>query len=409
MVKNKDMEELKDGWRRVKLENLGEIVSGGTPKTSMKEYWNGKVAWLTPKDFSNQKNKYWKKGERSITDEGLKNSSAKLMPKGTVLFTSRAPIGYVGIADREVSTNQGFKNIIANKENSNEFIYYLLKYITPNIESIAGGSTFKEISASAFKNIEVEVPNLETQEKIASILSALDDKIELNNEMNKTLEEMAQTLFKRWFIDFDFPNENGEPYRSSGGKMVDSELGEIPEGWKIGSLEEIVDNFDTKRKPLSKKERDTKEKKYPYYGAAGIIDYVDNYLFNGEYILLGEDGTVITNEGTPILNFINEKFWVSNHAHVIKAKEKFNNDFVHYLLRNTNVSHIVTGAVQPKINQKNLNGLKILIPKIKEISEFGILVSNFTKMLRNNNSEINSLTQIRDALLPKLMSGEIEV
>ncbi|MGL5904935.1 MAG: restriction endonuclease subunit S [Cetobacterium sp.] len=413
------MEELKEGWRKVKLEDLNIIIEDGDrgknyPKNT--DFYSREFClFLNNKNIKEDKiileNSYY------ITQEKDKMLRKGKLQRNDIIITTRGSIGNVGLFHdalkfEHIRINSGMV-ILRNEDRSinTKYFYQLLKSseTKEKFKILSSGTAQPQLPIKDLKKLQLILPPIETQEKIASILSSLDDKIEINNEMNKTLEEMAQTLFKRWFIDFDFPNENGEPYRSSGGKMVDSELGEIPEGWKIGSLEEIVDNFDTKRKPLSKKERDTKEKKYPYYGAAGIIDYVDNYLFNGEYILLGEDGTVITNEGTPILNFINEKFWVSNHAHVIKAKEKFNNDFVHYLLRNTNVSHIVTGAVQPKINQKNLNGLKILIPKIKEISEFGILVSNFTKMLRNNNSEINSLTQIRDALLPKLMSGEIEV
>lgn len=180
---------MKEGWKKVKIEDIGEVISGGTPKTSNSEYWNGDIVWLTPKDFSNNSNKYWKKGERNITEEGLKNSSAKLMPKGTILFSSRAPIGYLGIAEIELCTNQGFKNLIVNQNYNNEFIYYLLKYETSNIENIANGSTFKEVSATTFKNYEVFIPeNKNIQKKIASILSSLDEKIELNSKINQNLK-----------------------------------------------------------------------------------------------------------------------------------------------------------------------------------------------------------------------------
>ena len=181
--------ENKNEWRKVKLGEIGEIISGGTPKTSIKEYWNGNISWLTPKDFSNKNCKYWTRGERNITKEGLENSSAKLLPKGTVLFTSRAPIGYIGISKADLCTNQGFKNIIVNEENSNEFIYYLLKFITPQIINIAGGSTFKEISATALRDFEVYIPKSKKyQEKIAKILSDIDNKIELNNKINDNLK-----------------------------------------------------------------------------------------------------------------------------------------------------------------------------------------------------------------------------
>lgn len=414
------MEELKEGWRRVKLENLGEIVSGGTPKTSMKEYWNGKVAWLTPKDFSNQKNKYWKKGERSITDEGLKNSSAKLMPKGTVLFTSRAPIGYVGIANTEVSTNQGFKNIIANKENSNEFIYYLLKYITPNIESIAGGSTFKEISASAFKNIEVEVPDLETQEKIASILSALDDKIEINNEMNKTLEEMAQTLFKRWFIDFDFPNENGEPYRSSGGKMVDSELGEIPEGWEVTKIENVV---NIKRGASPRPIQDfVSDNGIPWIKISDATSSISKFLNKtNEFIIekgkeksrFIERGTLIlSNSATPgIPMIVNLDACVHDGWLIFNEYKNITREFLYYVLKyhKENILALSNGSVFRNLKTDILKNYKIILPNLDLIILFNKNLEIIDKYIRNNVEEIQSLTEIRDTLLPKLMSGEIEV
>ena len=195
--------ENKNEWRKVKLGEIGEIISGGTPKTSIKEYWNGNISWLTPKDFSNKNSKYWTRGERNITKEGLENSSAKLLPKGTVLFTSRAPIGYIGISKADLCTNQGFKNIIVNEENSNEFIYYLLKFITPQIINIAGGSTFKEISATALRDFEVYIPKSKKyQEKIAKILSDIDEKIELNNKINDNLILILLVTIYIFYINF---------------------------------------------------------------------------------------------------------------------------------------------------------------------------------------------------------------
>jgi type I restriction enzyme S subunit len=212
-------------FRRMKLSEIGQIVAGGTPKTKIEEYWNGDVPWITPKDLSSHAGMYISRGERNISQVGLDNSSAKLLPKGTVLFTSRAPIGYVAIARNEVTTNQGFKSIIVNDEHDNIFTYYLLKNNIDIIENHANGSTFKEISGSVMKSLEFGIPSLREQKAIAHILSTLDDKIEVNNQINKTLENMAQAIFKQWFVDFEFPNEDGEPYKSSGGEMIESELG----------------------------------------------------------------------------------------------------------------------------------------------------------------------------------------
>lgn len=380
------MEELKEGWRKVKL---GEILN----------FYNGKK-----KIDTNYNGKYNIYGA-----SGIIGKSTEYLFEGESIILGRVG-AYCGITfyerDKIWSTDNTIVAKTKTKANNLKYFYYLLKYL--NLNKRASGSAQPLINQKLLSNIEVEIPALFTQKKIVSILSLLDEKIELNRKINQNLEEAAQTLFKRWFIDFEFPNEEGKPYKSSGGKMIESELGEIPEGWRVGKLGEIIEIFDSLRKPLSKKERDLKEKLYPYYGAAGIIDYVDEYLFDGEYILLGEDGTVVSEKGTPILNFIQEKFWVSNHAHVISEKNK-DNSYLYYLLKNTDIRHIITGAVQPKINQKNLIELKVTISQEELVKKFSNIISNITLKIRNNQKEIKKLTELRDYLLPRLMNGEISV
>ena len=176
-------------WKKVKIEDLGTVVGGSTPSTrNPKNYEGGTIAWITPKDLSVLSGRFISHGERDITEIGLKSCSTKLMPAHTVLFSSRAPIGYVAIAEQELCTNQGFKSIIPNSDTDFMFLYYLLKYNKNNIEHLGSGTTFKEVSGSTMKKIEVKVPDLETQKKIAKILSSIDDKIELNQKINENLE-----------------------------------------------------------------------------------------------------------------------------------------------------------------------------------------------------------------------------
>lgn len=227
-------------WSVKKIGEISEVMSGGTPSTKKEEYYGGEISWITPKDLSGYMNKYIFNGERSITEEGLNNSSAKLIPRNSILFSSRAPIGYVAIAGVDLTTNQGFKNLVCNPKISDyNFMYYKMKSLKESFERVAGGSTFKEVSAKVVKEFKLILPPLEDQKAIADILSSLDEKIELNNQMNETLEEMAQALFKRWFVDFEFPNEEGQPYKSSGGEMVESELGIIPKDWSIRCISEV--------------------------------------------------------------------------------------------------------------------------------------------------------------------------
>ena len=236
-------------WVSKKLLDVAKIVGGGTPSTTERSYWDGDVPWITPKDLSNYKDVYISNGGRSITDLGLKESSAKLVPKGTVLFTSRAPIGYVAIASQTVCTNQGFKSLVLNKGYDSRFFYYLLKQYTPEIEAKATGSTFKEISGYALGNFEVVIPDGYIQIKIADFLSAMDDRITLLRETNSTLEAIAQALFKSWFVDFDPVRAKQEGRQPEGmdeataelfpDAFEESEFGLIPKGWthiSFGSL-----------------------------------------------------------------------------------------------------------------------------------------------------------------------------
>ena len=192
--------EIPKGWKKVRLGDVADIVGGGTPKTNIAEYWKGDIPWLTPKDLSNIKVRYIRHGGRFISKLGLESSSAKLLPKGTVLLTSRAPVGYLAIAQNNISTNQGFRSLIVKKQYDNIFIYYLLKNNINYLKSQATGTTFGELSGSTLNSLEFLFPPLPEQKAIASVLSSLDDKIELLHRENKTLEAMAETLFRQWFV-----------------------------------------------------------------------------------------------------------------------------------------------------------------------------------------------------------------
>ena len=176
-------------WKTCTIGDLGIVVGGATPSTKNNEYYDcGDISWITPKDLANFTGRYIFHGERNITELGLKSCSAQLMPAHTVLFTSRAPIGYIAIAAKEVCTNQGFKSVVPNKNTDYMFLYYLLKYNKDKIENLGSGTTFKEISGRVMQNVEVYVPeSIKEQRQIAAVLSALDDKIELNNKINKNL------------------------------------------------------------------------------------------------------------------------------------------------------------------------------------------------------------------------------
>lgn len=289
--------------------------------------------------------------------------------------------------------------------------YFLSKEGKSNLIERSIGSVQVNLAKRKYiESIEINVPPLKEQKKVVYYLDLLTRKINLNNEIKKNIEELSQNLYKQWFIDFEFPNEEGLPYKSSGGKMLESELGEIPDGWSIKKLEEIYINHDSKRKPLSKLEREKREKIYPYYGAISLVDYVDDYIYEGNYILLSEDGAnVLTPNGSPSLQYVWGKFWVNNHAHVMTGKEIVSTEFLYYLLKQLNFTSIVTGAVQPKISQKNLNSFKIIVPSKVLINEYDEIIQPMFKNIVELSNEIETLKKLRNFLLPKLLSGEIEI
>ncbi len=278
-----------------------------------------------------------------------------------------------------------------NKEKINP--HFLASYInlaSGVINAHLVGAVQQHFNVGAAKKMKIPLPPIHIQNRIASIIQGLNDKIELNNKINENLEQQAQALYKHYF-----------PY------SIDDEL---PDGWRIGTAGEIIEIHDSKRIPLSGAERSKMGKRiYPYYGAASLMDFVDDYIFDGKYLLLGEDGTVVDNAGYPILQYVWGQFWVNNHAHILTGKLGFNVESLYMLFKQTPVKSIVTGAVQPKISQANLRSIQVIVPPEKLLIEYNCRVEPLFSLLRTNKEENKSLTVLRDTLLPKLISGEIDV
>ena len=293
------------------------------------------------------------------------------------------------------------------------FLKYLLSTTTvrTQMEYRASGTKQRNISPKDIYDIEVYIPELVIQKYIGRILYNLDKKIQINNQINQELEAMAKTLYDYWFVQFDFPDQNGKPYKSSGGKMVyHPELKrEIPEGWGVEKLGDITICHDSKRVPLSSNDRELVKGEIPYYGATGIMDYVNDYIFDGDYVLMAEDGSVMTEKGTPILQRISGKNWVNNHAHVLEPVKNHSCKLIMMLLKDVSVMQIKTGSIQMKINQENMN--KIVVPAIplELLFEINQKLEVIDKQQLNLIEENKQLTQLRDWLLPMLMNGQVKV
>ncbi len=264
----------------------------------------------------------------------------------------------------------------------------------------------------------VSAPTLLEQRAIVHVLGTLDDKIELNRRMNETLEAMARALFKSWFVDFDPIRAKAEGRASRiqteiaelfPNALNDSMLGEIPMGWTIGQVGDHMLNFDSKRVPVSGRDRQKRQGPYPYHGAAGVMDHVDDYLFDGTYLLIGEDGSVVQSNGMAVTQYVCGKLWVNNHAHVLQGRGAVTTEHLYLYFCFEPVAPYVTGAVQPKLSQGRMNTMPFVFAGDDICRAFGRMVRPLFEKLRSNADENTTLASLRDTLLPKLITGELRV
>lgn len=343
-----------------------------------------------------------------VPNKKLKGQFKKTFRKGDILYSEIRPANkrfcFVDFEPKDYIASTKLMVLRAHEDVDPQYLYQILRsndtlaQLQMLAESRSG--TFPQITYSELSNIMVSLPSRKAQKNIVSILSSLDRKIELNNKINADLEEMAQAIFKNWFVDF-------EPFKD--GKFVDSELGMIPEGWKVGRLFDIAEIFDKKRKPLSGNVREKMDKIYPYYGATSCMDYVDDYIFDGIYTLIGEDGSVVKENGLPYMQYVWGKMWVNNHAHILQGKNGYSTEMIHALLSITNIKFLVTGAVQAKLSQGNMQKILVAIPPKNVLDEIRPVIDNLYSKIRINTDENSRLSLLRDTLLPRLMSGELEV
>ena len=276
------------------------------------------------------------------------------------------------------------------------YLYY--QFVCNNLRYLDTGAAQSQITINNLSKHKALLPRLVIQKKISSILTTYDNLIENNNKRIKLLEQMAVNLYKEWFVRFRFPGYENVEF-----------VGTLPIGWQYQSISESMDFFDSQRVPLSSMQRDEMEKIYPYYGAAKLMDYVDDYLFDGEYLLLGEDGTVVTTDGFPVLQLVNDKFWVNNHAHVIRGKGNISTRFLYLTFCRFPITGVVTGSAQPKISKGRLEKLKILVPDAITMEHFNNLINPMFDEINVLKKQLIRITKQRDMLLPRLMSGKLEV
>lgn len=398
-----------------KISDIGEVVGGGTPSTANSDFWGGDIPWISPKDLTGYKSVYISHGENFLTKTGLK-SGTKLLPKGTVLFSSRAPIGYVAIASNPICTNQGFKSIICNKEIINPlFLYYYIKGNLDYIKLFGTGATFPEISGAAMRKIKVQIPSIPTQQKIASILSSYDRLIENNTRRIRLLEQMAENLYKEWFVRFRFPEHenveivNGLP---KGWKTIHiKELAQLKSGYAFKS-EWFVEEGEAvaKIKDIGNILMDTSN--FSYVDKENCIKAKKFLLTTGDLTIaltgatIGKISIVPKHKGNIYTNQRLGKFFLGDNP-----MEKL--PFLYCLFKQESmVSNIVnlsnSSSAQPNISPEQIEKIKIL-GNHDIISMYNKTCNPLFSNILALYSQNQLLTRQRDLLLPRLMSGKLEV
>lgn len=389
-------------WTECKISDIGTVVGGATPSTKKPEnYENGTIAWITPKDLSTFSGRYIQHGERNITEAGLRSCSTQLLPKNTVLFSSRAPIGYVAIAANDVCTNQGFKSVIPNENTNPLFLYYLLKYNKDKIEGMGSGTTFKEVSGNTMKNIVVSVPtDKKVQERISSMLGSIDDKIEENERINNNLEQQMQALFNEFLSSNEFDNLT----------TVEKIVLTANTGADAIQKAPIVD-YDTGIRCIRVGDM-TNSRSFYEWGFTKVTDEVFRHY------QLHKDDIVVTRTASLGLNTIisEDLSAVYNNGLIRLTVDKSKmlplylyrqfqtEDFANYIARIESET-----SVRPNMKINYLLKYEIVLPHIAKQSE---LIELLTPMLNKQNniiSENKQLESLRDTLLPKLMSGELDI
>lgn len=391
-------------WKECRLTEIMDLIGGGTPKTSNPDYWDGDIPWISVKDFNGER-RYVGDTEKKITKLGLENSSTKILSKGDIIISARGTVGELAIIPSDMAFNQSCYGLRAKDFVDSCFLYYLLKQSVNILKHNTHGSVFDTITRETFENISVKLPPLPTQQKIAAILSSLDDKIELNNKINTNLEQQAQALFKNWFVDF-------EPF---GGKM--------PEGWKVGKLSEIGTIVGGSTPSKAKKEyytnkgiawitpKDLSNDKSKFI-SHGEIDITELGFKNSSAIKMPK-GTVLYSSRAPIGYIAISKNEVTTNQGFksVIPNSNVGNAYIYYFLRSNFelIDNMASGSTFKEISGTAMKNVPVLIPDDKTLFNFQTMCETLFSQQELLENENRNLSAIRDTLLPKLMNGEIEV
>ena len=334
---------------------------------------------------------------QTYSEDGLAQS--RMWPAGTLCITIAANIADTAILGFDACFPDSVIGFIPDDKKADaRFIKYLFDALLQRkYKQFAQGAAQDNLSQSKLLSLKFPIPGISEQKQIADVLPAYDDLIENNRRRIQLLEQAARLLYKEWFVHLRFP---GHEYA----RIIDG----VPEGWEKTTFGDAVENFDRLRIPLSVTEREKRPGSFPYHGAAGILDHLDGFIFEGRFLLVGEDGTVVTQGNTAMLQLVEGKFWVSNHAHVVQG-QLVSTEYLFCFMSHYPITGHITGVAQPKLSQRNLNRISMLIPPANLLDMFQDSAEPMFNQIFNLKAVCDRLAKARDLLLPKLMNGEVAV
>ena len=368
-------------WLKTSLIDIVELIGGGTPKTSKAEYWGGSINWLSVKDFNNE-NRYVYSTEKTITEVGLNNSSTKLLKKDDIIISARGTVGELAMIPFPMAFNQSCYGIRAKDGINSTFLYYLIKHSVRKLKAMTHGSVFDTITRDTFANIEVVIPDIETQQRVAKMLADIDDKVKNNQSINNNLEQQAMALFKSWFIDY-------EPYNRT-----------VPNNWVEYKLGDFLPVITGKKNTNVSSSIGT----YPFFSCSQGITWTDEYSFEGNAILVAGNGDFN-------VKFYNGKFEAYQRTYVLIPHNPRLSAWLFYAVKyNLNkITAAARGSVIRFITKGTLEDFSFYAPL--NLDDFDV-IDQFTainNIIASNREESACLSDLRGTLLPKIMSGELDV
>ena len=390
------------------MSDVARLETGHTPSRRYPEYWGGDVPWIGIKDATENHGRVIAETHQYTNDLGIANSSARILPTHTVCLSRTASVGYVVVMGRPMSTSQDFVNWVCSEAIDYRYLKYVLLAEHETFLRFASGTTHQTIYFPEVKAFHVCLPPISEQRSIAHILGTLDDKIELNRRMNETLEAMARTLFKSWFVDFDPVRARAEGRDPGLPKHIadlfpdsfdDSELGKIPNGWTTSRLGDVLDlkrGYDlpsVQRRPGV----------VPIVSSSGPSGTHDEAKVHAPGVVTGRYGSIGT------VFFVRENFWPLNTTLYVRDFKGANALYAYYLLQSVDFAKFSDKAAVPGINRNHLHEEPLVIPPPSVQERFGLLAGGWLDRKANSETQSTTLSHMRDTLLPKLISGELRV